>query len=56
MGNKSFKYRGWLCEYNRETGYYDLYTPDELEQPKGFRYPDTECGSVKLCKEHINTY
>ncbi|MEA4981447.1 MAG: hypothetical protein VB066_01890 [Paludibacter sp.] len=41
--NKTFKYKGWLCEWNKDTSMYSLYTPEELEQPKGFREPDTEC-------------
>lgn len=54
--DKTFKYKGWLCEYNKETGYYDLYTPDELEQPKGFRNTETECASTEECRQFINNY
>lgn len=37
QADKTFKYKGWLCEWNKEEMQYDLYTPEELEQPRGFR-------------------
>ena len=54
--NKTFKYKQWLCEWNKETQSYNLYTPDELEQPKSFREPDIELSTIKFCKQHIDNY
>lgn len=54
--NKTFKYSGWLCEWNKETQLYSLYTPEELEQPKGFREPDIELSTIEFCKQHIDNY
>ena len=54
--DKTFKYKGWLCEWNEKESMYYLYTPDELEQPKGFREPDIELGTREYCKQHINNF
>lgn len=53
---KSFKYKRWLCEWNEAEQLYYLYTPDEQEQPKGFRYPEYEAQSEKEAKEFISNY
>lgn len=53
---KSFTYKGWLCEWNEDSQAFDLYTPDELEQPRGFRNEETECSTPAQCKEFINSY
>ena len=54
--NKTFKYKGWLCEWKAAEGEYYLYTPDEVEQPKGFRVEEFECETKEMCKELINCY
>lgn len=53
---KSFKYKGWLCDWDEEAQEFKLYTPDELEQPKGFRYPEFEASTKEFCKELIDNY
>ena len=53
---KTFKYKGWLCEWNATEGIFELYTPSELEQPRGFRYAESEAQSVDEAKEFINHY
>jgi hypothetical protein len=53
---KSFKHKGWLCKWSADIQGWELYTPSELEQPAGFRYPEIECYTVAQCKEFINTY
>ena len=53
---KSFKYKGWLCEWDEEQQMFLLYTPDELEQPKGFRDVEFECETKDFCKQFINSY
>ncbi len=54
--NKTFKCKGWLCEWNEKTQSYCVYTPDELEQPKGFREPDIEFEKIEYCKSHIDNF
>ena len=54
--NRSFKYRNWLCKWNATAGVYYLYTPGELEQPTGCRYPEMECATKDMCREFINSY
>lgn len=39
-----------------ETQQFNLYTPDELEQPKEFRYSEMECSTPEQCKEFIKSY
>ena len=56
MKNKNFKYKGWLCEWDKEEQLYKLYTPDEAEQPKGFRDADIELETIEMCKQWINNY
>jgi hypothetical protein len=53
---KSFKYKKWLCEWDKEWQRYILYTPEEQEQPVGYRYPEWDCETVELAKEFIDSY
>jgi hypothetical protein len=55
-GMKSFKYKNWLCEWSEEQQMFLLYTPDELEQPKGFRQEEFECETKEICKQFIDSY
>jgi hypothetical protein len=54
--DKTFKFNGWLCKWIEKENMYYLYTPDELEQPPGFRNHEFECGTKAGCKEFINSY
>lgn len=54
--DKTFKYKGWLCEWNKKEMQYELYTPDELEQPRGFRDIEMELATVESCKQFIDNY
>ena len=56
IADKTFRYKGWLCEWNKEQMQYELYTPDELEQPRGFRNIETELATVEYCKQFIDNY
>lgn len=53
---KSFRYKRWFCEWNEQEQLFYLYTPDEMEQPKGFRNSEAEVQSVIEAKEFINNY
>jgi hypothetical protein len=53
---KSFRYKNWLCEWNEAEQMFLLYTPDEMEQPKGFRQEEFECETKEMCKQFINSY
>jgi hypothetical protein len=53
---KSFKYKGWYCRWNDSEGLYFLYTPEEMEQPAGFRYYEIECTTKEQCREFIDGY
>jgi len=54
--NKSFVYRGWLCKYITNDGLFHLFTPNELEQPAGFRNPEMEVSTPAQAIEFINCY
>jgi len=54
--DKTFRYKGWLCSWNKTESLYYLYTPDEQEQPAGFRTQETECSTQAQCREFINSY
>jgi hypothetical protein len=56
MVNKTFKYKGWTCEWNNTEQAYLLYTPDEMEQPRGFRQEEFVCETKEFCKQFIDTY
>lgn len=53
---KTFKYKGWLYEWDKSEETFYLYTPEELEQPRGFRYPESETQSEKEAKIFIDSY
>jgi hypothetical protein len=53
---KTFKYKKWLCKWNKDEQMYILYTPEEMEQPSGYRYPEFECSTVEECKSFIDSY
>ena len=54
--NKSFKYQGWLCKFDVKDCLFHLYTPNELEQPTGVRYPEMEVSTPAQAIEFINCY
>jgi hypothetical protein len=54
--DKTFKYKGWLCDWDGVTCEYNVYTPDELEQPKGYRQAEYECSTKEQCKQFIDSY
>jgi hypothetical protein len=53
---KSFNYQGWLCKYVANDGLFHLYTPNELEQPAGFRISEMEVSTSAQAIEFINGY
>ena len=56
MIQKKVKYKGWLIKWDTEQQLYLLYTPDEMEQPAGFREPETEAATIAEAKRFIDTY
>ena len=54
--NKSFSYRGWLCKYVTNDGLFHLFTPNEQEQPAGFRNSEMEVSTPAQAIEFINCY
>jgi hypothetical protein len=54
--NKTFKYKGWLCEWDRVSSEYNVYTPEEMELPGEYRQAEMECSTPEQCKEFINSY
>ena len=56
MNEASFRYKKWLCEWDKEQQMYLLYTPSEQEQPIGFRNVESECETKEMCKQFINSY
>jgi hypothetical protein len=53
---KRFQYKGFTCIWNEEIQAYLIYTKEEMEQPKGFRYPEIEAETVEICKDFIDSY
>ncbi|MDR0578986.1 MAG: hypothetical protein LBG21_00065 [Campylobacteraceae bacterium] len=53
---KTFKYKKWLCKWDKKEQTYVLFTPEEMEQPAWFRYPEFECATAEQCKEFIDSY
>lgn len=53
---KTFKYKGFVCYWNKEEEHYEIYTKEEWSYGKGNRYPEWDAGSVEECKEWIDGY
>lgn len=53
---KKTKYKGWLIEWNAEEQAWDLYSPEELEQPRGMRYSEITLERIEDAKEFIDNY
>ena len=53
---KRVVYKGWGIYWNKEEEMYDLYTPEEMEQPAGFRDVEIELGSIDYAKAFIDKY
>ena len=51
---RTVKYKGFTCVWNRDTQEYDVYTKDEMEQPKFTRSPDMSCSTLQHCKDFID--
>lgn len=56
LRKKSFSYKGFTCIWNKQIEAYEVFTKDEMEMPKGYRYPEIECETEKICKEFIDSY
>ena len=54
--NKSFVHAGWLCKFDANDRLFHLYTPDEMEQPAGFRNSEMEVSTPAQAIEFINCY
>lgn len=53
---KTFTYKGWLCEWNKQEQEFNIYTPDEASQPKGYRNIEMQMGTPSACREFIRSY
>ena len=53
---KTIKYKCWAIVWNKSTQEYDLYTPTELEQPKGFREVEYSCATIADAQAFIDSY
>ena len=53
MKKVKIKYKGWLIQSTAE-GEYNIYTPDELEQPFGFRQEEATLSTVEQAKTFID--
>lgn len=53
---KRVKYKGWLLQWNAEEQAWDLYTPEELIQPAGSRYPEMSLEKIEEAKSFIDSY
>jgi hypothetical protein len=54
--DKNIKYKGWLLQWNAEEQAWDLFTPEELMQPAGCRYPEFTLATIEDCKSFIDSY
>ena len=54
--NKTFKYKGFVCYWNKEEERYELYSKEEWGYGKGYRTPEWDAGTVDECKEWIDGY
>jgi len=53
---KRIKYKGWLIQWNDEAEMYQLFTPEEMEQPAGFREVEWESETIAFAKQWIDHY
>ena len=53
---KSLRYKGWLIKWNNDEQLYFLFTPEEMEQPAGFRSHETEVSMMVQAKRFIDNY
>ena len=53
---KQVRYNGWLIKWNEKEQLYQLFTPDEMEQPAGYRVVEMEIATVKEAKVFIDNY
>ena len=53
---KRVKYKGWLIQWNDEIEMYQLFTPEEMEQPAGFRDVEWEAETIGFAKQWIDHY
>lgn len=56
MEKKVKTYKKWGIYLDSETGILNLYTPVEMEQPHGSRYPEMEVSTIEHAKEFIDNY
>ena len=56
MKKAKTNYKRWLIQWNENEQVFELFTPSELEQPVGCRYPEMEVSTMEQAKEFINNY
>jgi len=53
---KKINYKGWQIKWEEKNQIYELFTPDEMEQPAGYRNSEMEVGSILAAKTFIDNY
>lgn len=53
---KSMRYKNFGIFWNSEEQEYYVYTPEEMEQPKAFRYPEISTATIQDAKDFIDSY
>ena len=56
MATKKIKYKGWQIVWNEEAKEHDLFSPNELINPVGFRESDISIPDLKEAKYFIDKY
>lgn len=52
----TFRYKRFGVYWNADEQEYDIYTPDEMEQPKQYRYPEISVSTEQQAKDFIDSY
>lgn len=52
----AFRYKRFGVYWNADEQEYDIYTPDEMEQPKQYRYPEISVSTEQQAKDFIDSY
>ena len=53
---KKLRYKRWLIQWEESDQMYLLYTPEEMEQPAGFRGSEMEASTIEEAKRFIDNY
>ena len=54
--SKRVMYKNWLIKWDETIQLYALFTPEEMEQPAGYRQAEAELSSISDAKLFIDNY